>query len=601
MKGTNKNNNKRRKQQQQQRIGAEINFGSDEPDATSPIPSPYVGPQRRKRQDQQAMDDEDDDEEMLTGLSASARAFLVNYNSSSNNNQQEQQQTAANAESQPPAPPPAAPPQQQGTEGGGASAADGGRNSGSGLTSILTSGQQQTQTRYAKKNRHNRSVSEPVVPRVEQSVEFDLPADERTNLMKGHSCSDLSLDKDDDDDDNTEFAIFSVFETIEDNAKEVIENIQEATTEALAEFEEHRHYDWHEFWKGGNWWRFVRWLATGIADGAKQSDEEIQENLDSLARMLHLLREYYDRFGMPEQGGPKDQEYVLREVAKDLYAGGSPIWALEPVMKKVAEGLTGKRGVDFFMLPRRCFIFAPSSGATSMFHFNRGYDMQKLDGMEAIAVRLASFASNTSSVASMPSRWPKPQELRRAYRTDSLAGSSTYEDKEDLAEEILTLASEAEGLFFFINSQKQATARDSPMLSQMDKTSELGEFWTVEDNLRELFSRLAVLEAATAIDKMDAERKPLYSNATIVFFRLGSSAGACAFWFNGSWGDVLVSGLLVSCSSSIGPFDVSAWCCTIFLLFIRVLSHTYLCCFPPQRLSWLQRLGTGLSSQSKKE
>ena len=33
---------------------------------------------------------------------------------------------------------------------------------------------------------------------------------------------------------------------------------------------------------------------------------------------------------MPAQGGQRDQEYVLREVYKDLYAGGTPIWALEP-------------------------------------------------------------------------------------------------------------------------------------------------------------------------------------------------------------------------------------------------------------------------------
>ena len=301
-------------------------------------------------------------------------------------------------------------------------------------------------------------------------------------------------------------------------------------------------------------WRFTRWLATGIAIGAKQDDETIQENLNNLARMLSLLREYHDRFGMPTQGGPKDQEYVLREVARDLYGGGAPIWALEPVMKRVAEGLTGRKGIDFFMLPHRCFIFAPSSGATSMFGFTRGYDMQKLDGMEGIAVRLASFASNTSSVASVPSRWPKPQELRRAFRSEESLEGELY-TKEELAEEILTLASEAEGLFFFVNAQKQATARGSPMIPQVDKSSELGEFWTVEENIRELFSRLAVIEAATSIDKMDAERKPLYSSATIILFRLGSSAGACAFWFHGSWMDILVAGGLAVLVAEIGAWQ----------------------------------------------
>lgn len=72
--------------------------------------------------------------------------------------------------------------------------------------------------------------------------------------------------------------------------------------------------------------------------------------------------------------------------------------------------------------------------------------------MERVAVRLASFASNTQSTSNVPARWPKPQELRQAFRTESLAGF--HYSKEEMAEEILNLASEAEGLFFYINSRK---------------------------------------------------------------------------------------------------------------------------------------------------
>ena len=224
-------------------------------------------------------------------------------------------------------------------------------------------------------------------------------------------------------------------------------------------------------------------------------------------------------------------------------------------MKRVAEGFTGKRGVDFFMLPRRAFIFAPSSGATAMFRITRGYDMQRLDDMESVAVRLASFASNTSSVASVPTRWPRPQEMRRAFRTESLAGC--YYSREEMAEEILNLASDAEGLFFYIrNHQSKCLAnRESPLYAKGDETgklSELGEFWMVEDDVRELFSRLAAIEAATAIDKIDAERKPLYSPWMVVMFRVLASACACAFWFNGSWVDILVSGVLAELVAMIG-------------------------------------------------
>jgi hypothetical protein len=257
------------------------------------------------------------------------------------------------------------------------------------------------------------------------------------SLLTDDNNDDGDDDDDDDDDDATDTRTFlgahSILtgtrdsfiggtESIIEGAKTIIADIEDATQEAWADYEDKRHYDWREDWKGGGILKFMRWLATGAGGSSKQNDDEIQENLNSLARLLSLLREYHDRFGMPEKGGPKDQEYVLREVTRDLYFGGAPIWVLEPVMKKVAEGLTGKKGVDFFMLPRRAFIFAPSSGATSMFEITRGYDMQRLDSMESVACRLASFASNTSSSNCIPARWPRPQELRRAFRAESVAG-----------------------------------------------------------------------------------------------------------------------------------------------------------------------------------
>jgi len=112
--------------------------------------------------------------------------------------------------------------------------------------------------------------------------------------------------------------------------------------------------------------QFVRWVITGASAQTKQSDQEIQDNLNSLARLLSLLREYHDRFGMPKKGGQDDHDYILREITKDLYAGGAPLWTLEPVMRKVAEGLTGQRGVDFFLLPRRAFIFSNHSGGRGL-------------------------------------------------------------------------------------------------------------------------------------------------------------------------------------------------------------------------------------------
>jgi hypothetical protein len=136
-----------------------------------------------------------------------------------------------------------------------------------------------------------------------------------------------------------------------------------------------------------------------------------------------------------------------------------------------------------------------------------------------------------------------------------LAGVTS--SKEEMAEEILNLAAEAEGLFFYINSQQYlATHRDSRASQFNNPKTELGEFWSVDDETCELFSRLAAREAIISIDKVDTETKRLYSREMVTLFRFGSSAGACAFWFNGSWGDIFVAGALGIVVAWIGASPV---------------------------------------------
>jgi uncharacterized membrane protein YjjP (DUF1212 family) len=394
---------------------------------------------------------------------------------------------------------------------------------------------------------HHKRIHSAPIPYTHATSDDKTNASTPIKLQRGVSLT-VSVDSGMDE---TEGGQQTVMEYVEEVAQDAMTNFAETREEAWEEYKDACHYDWRDHWKGGNCCNFVRFLLTGFAPHVKQSDDEVQDHLNGLARLISLLREYHERFGMPVKGGPRDHEYILREITKDLYLGGAPLWTLEPVMKKVAEGLTGKKGVDFFMLPRRAFIFAPSSGATTMFPISRGYDIQRLDAMEKVAVRLASYASNTQSVSNVPARLPKPQELRRAFRTESV--SDVQLCQEEMSEEILNLASEAEGLFFFINSkQYKVAARDLHATSMEEKTHELGEFWTVEDTTRELFSRLAAIEAVNSIDKLDIERKPLYSERTMIIFRFVSSAGACAFWFNGSLVDMVVSGLLAVMVGWIG-------------------------------------------------
>lgn len=274
-------------------------------------------------------------------------------------------------------------------------------------------------------------------------------------------------------------------------------------------------------------------------DPPKQTDEKLQSNLKSLAQMLLLLREYKSRYGIPEHGGPRDQEFVLREINKDLYQGGAPIWALNTIMKKAAEGLTGTREIDFWLLPRKSIMVSLKTGSTAMFATNRGFCLYKLDAMEPVVTRLASFVSNTNQSISAPSRFPHPEEFRKAAATVSSTPSdeALLSRRDNLAATILNLSSEAEGLFSFINSMKEATSEGG-----VSRPSD--DFWEVEDSTRALFVRLVTIEAMTSIEKIDTVKKVSYSPVVTMLFRMATSAGGCAIWFNGSWYDILVSAFL---------------------------------------------------------
>ena len=295
---------------------------------------------------------------------------------------------------------------------------------------------------------------------------------------------------------------------------------------------EARRYDWRVFAPAQRGVvNFVRWLIVGGASKAQLSEEVAQKNLRSLARCIVQIREYGDRFGMPRQGGPKDQEFVLREVFRDLYGGGAPVWALESVMQKAAEGLTGDPGVNWLLLPRKAFMSGKSLG-TSMFKCERGFNIQLMDNMEKVATRLASFASNTKGFSNVPTSLPNHQELIKASRTASsrVLGESP-QDSTKIAKEILSLASKAEGLFFFINKQRaEAIKTEAGPLRSADDA-----FWNINEREQEIFSRLATIEAMEAIKKMDDKKKDEYPWWLIVIFRIVASAGASGFWFGGSW------------------------------------------------------------------
>ena len=342
----------------------------------------------------------------------------------------------------------------------------------------------------------------------------------------------------------------------------------------------------------------VRWCIAGGASYAPQSDQLIRKNLSGLAKCLVLLRQYQMRYGTPYRGGPKDQEVVLREVYTGLFTGGAPIWAISTVMEKVVEGLTGHQNVKWMILPRMALAQDSNSGETFMFSATRSFDFSKLEAMEGLAIRLCSFATNTRGPNVVPSRTPNSKELSKAakdgstmtlfdvvgvgqqrqggvqgglsYAIEDQSSSATGGDDDDaqayLAKKILNLSSKSESIFYFANMQAAAAAAEGNDEGQngSDMTTKLSfssspqpivssdaqnrkqrwakimlmskdGFWKVTQNDRELFRRLATIDALQRLTKLRKNYKTLYPGWLWAVFRGISSAGAAAFWFNGSW------------------------------------------------------------------
>jgi uncharacterized membrane protein YjjB (DUF3815 family) len=342
--------------------------------------------------------------------------------------------------------------------------------------------------------------------------------------------------------------------------------------------------------------KMVRWLTTtgtSPSSDQQQSEEEettLQTNWASLARMLLLLREYETKIGIPTFGGPEQQRQVLSDITTNLYNSGAPSWALETVMERVAEGMTGGMGVQFMLLPHRCFIFYPAPHVTTtapmssysssssshssssrnsklpeppaqstieMIKLRPGYHISRLGAVEQVAARLASFASTTKSAqrfTAAPVRIPTPEALahaqERALKSVTHYLQTNQPSPKELAQEILNLASSTHGLFFVLNSSQ---LRQGPIIHAT--TGSGNSFWNVPTSTRDVFARLAVDEASQAMDQIRHEtRKQLYPLPMLHLFRFMSSAGACALWFGGSWWDMVVSGILAVSVAYIDAF-----------------------------------------------
>mmetsp|Transcript_14881 Transcript_14881/g.26908 ORF Transcript_14881/g.26908 Transcript_14881/m.26908 type:complete len:284 (-) Transcript_14881:879-1730(-) len=269
---------------------------------------------------------------------------------------------------------------------------------------------------------------------------------------------------------------------------------------------------------------------------------------DKIFRPWQKLDSYEHKFGVPNVCGPQEQRKLLADITADLlYSSGTPTWVLETVLERVAEGRTVREGVQFMLLPRRCFIYYPPSSSrlsgTDMFKLTPGYHIARMNAVEQLAVRLASFAGNTHSAErDNPSalRTPSKDELIQAKQKESREVIDILNrenpSSDELANGILNLASSTYGLFFFLNNPKFRAA--------INATDEDDVFWEVKDSTRITFTRLAANAASKSRDHIHVNVRVLYSKQLLSLCKVMSAAGACGMWFGESFPDMLVSGAL---------------------------------------------------------
>lgn len=339
-------------------------------------------------------------------------------------------------------------------------------------------------------------------------------------------------------------------------------------------------YDWRKY-APNNYFRnpvkFFRWLMVGGMKYAdKHTDDELADNLAALARCIVLLRMLLHRQHQQQQDEDDDNDKnsshdnvhrVLHAISSNLYAGGAPLWAMEGVLKRVCHGLCGAVHSEWILLPRKaiCGIFYSSGQSASyVFSYTKGYNVSLLDNIEPVTTRLASFASNSESVSGVPIRLPTLEQLNDATPTeeeikeiqDELNEGMSDIDTNELRSLILDLSSQYDGLFNFVYTVERPVAQNSKDAYPVNKPH-LDQFWTITKQERDLFSRLALEEANEMIREVQEENaKLLYPSWAFLMFETLSSWAACLIWFNGSWYDSIVSGLLAAVITNIRLSDV---------------------------------------------
>lgn len=333
--------------------------------------------------------------------------------------------------------------------------------------------------------------------------------------------------------------------------------------------ESHCSYSWRMHVPKGGAMRFMQWLVTGHSSNNSTEPPAgvLKEKALQLVRTLSLLRYYQATYGLPSGGRTREQEFVMEELCKRLFNSGVPMWVLQPVLSICSTGLTGLTpGFEFFLLPTSGIIIPPQEAqgySTRFFSMRCGRTMYRLNMYEKVLARLASFSTNTRTITSVPDETLSKLISQDLHIFDVQIDESNLRDtrdKEAIAKEILDLASRGYGLFFLtrvqeIMAQQEGDADQNEEDENIDGRASreasvfsYHSFWKVDESIRELFRRLACIEAAECLDAID--RSPplddVWPRRYVIAARALSSAGSSALWFAGSWQDMLFAGALAS-------------------------------------------------------
>ena len=278
-----------------------------------------------------------------------------------------------------------------------------------------------------------------------------------------------------------------------------------------------------------------------------------------------------------ERANALRRKEVLSTLACCLSDAGVPVWGLEFHLACVAKALGQTGSLDVCVLPSEVLLGFPAQGHSAVYvKTPRGLNMSKLQDVDALCRRLATFATSSTdgggrdaaaahagahaagarergrkklAAAAAVARIETPRLLEAARDKYRLTPAPA------LAKAILDFASTGPGYFHFHAddpSSNPAPREESFFDIAEGAESDVGR----HKARRAAFTSLALDEAARSLAAINGA-PPLYGRGTHVLAMAITSAGPSLAMFGSGWPEVAVSGLLGAAIAAFGLFVAS--------------------------------------------